>query len=440
MTIRSAPIALAMGAALLFAPAGIASAQRAKASVAGAKKQIAAASPAPARSCLDTVATITPARLDERHLIYVEQETVVPNRDGRILVAGAPAFVWRNSADRYDLLALDSLFGMIIEPTSSHVRAIPSPLPGRVLKGMRAAPLSDGWWLVTFAEVDSIHTPRRPKVLAMWAGETNGSSWRALEKLPAVSDTLDPLRFSALALSDGRVRLAAIARRDWQRRVVLFSRDAGRWTVHPYALGTSEYAAIAATPLLDLLAVARPDTTAVREDHNSLFLYTKAPTDTVWMPHRRIWRGGMDPVQQPMFAGAANRPLLVWVAGPLLRARGAWALSLPTIADSAGEPTLMLANASSLAGSSRGDAGVIATYDRGSPTRDIRVFEYREPLRVSLVLSKQSEYQGLLGATLTPDRLVLIASKAGQPPRDPAVISMLETYAWRCPIADARSP
>ena len=100
----------------------------------------------------------------------------------------------------------------------------------------------------------------------------------------------------------------------------------------------------------------------------------------------------------------------------------------------------MRAYVSDLVASSLGDAGVIATYDRGGPTRDIRVFEYHEPLRVSLVLSKPSEYRGLFGAALTPDRLVLIASKAGQPPRDPAVISMLETYAWRCPIADARSP
>ena len=137
-------------------------------------RPIATAAPKPARSCLDTTATIVPARLDEQHLIYVEQETVEANRDGRILVAGAPVFVWRNAGDRYDLLGLDSLFGMIIEPTSNFVRAIPSPLPGHVLKGMRAAPLSDGWWLVTFAEVDSLHTSRRPKVIAMWVGETDG--------------------------------------------------------------------------------------------------------------------------------------------------------------------------------------------------------------------------------------------------------------------------
>ena len=74
----------------------LAAAQRApKATVAGAERPIATASPKPARSCLDTAATIVPARLDDQHLIYVEQETVVANRDGRVLVAGAPVYVWR---------------------------------------------------------------------------------------------------------------------------------------------------------------------------------------------------------------------------------------------------------------------------------------------------------------------------------------------------------
>ena len=442
---RRAPYVIAAALALVSTPTGSAAAQRAKARAVGRPSARpsakAMASPAPARACLDTSATIVPARLDDRHLIYVEQETVVPNRDGRILVAGAPVYVWRNAGDRYDLLGLDSLFGMIIEPTSSFVRAIPSPLPGRVLKGMRAAALPDGWWLVTFAEVYSVQKPRKPNVIAMWAGETDGSSWRAVEKLPAVADTLEPLYFSALALGDGRVRLAAIARRDWQRRVVVFSRDEGRWAVRAHDMGLAMFAAIATTPASDVIAVVRPDTTLRVEDHSSLFVYTKAPRDTLWTPHARVWRGGMDhPAHQPLLVGEISRPLLLWPTGPIFRSATVWALSLATIPDSTVTPTAMNAFVSDLAASSLGDAGIIATYDRGGPTRDIRVFEYHEPLHVALVLSKPSGYRGIFGAALTANRAVLIASQAGQPPRDPAVISMLETYAWRCPIADARSP
>jgi len=436
---RDATFVAATAVAFVLAPTDRAAAQRSAKKTVGAERRIAGTAPK-ARSCIDTAATIVPARLDEKHLIYVEQETVEANRDGRILVAGAPVFVWRNAGERYDLLGLDSLFGMIIEPSSSFVRGIPSPMPGHVLKGMRAAPLSDGWWLVTFAEVDSLHTQRRPKVLAMWAGETDGASWRAVERLPAVADTLDALRFSALAMHDGRVRLAAVVRRDWQRRVVLFSRDDGRWTALAYDMGLSEYAAVLPTATSDMLAIARPDTTLSVVDHNSLFLYTKSPADTLWTPHPRLWRGGLDPVQQQLFVRDASRPLLLWLTGPLFRARAAWALSLATIPDRAPDPIPMVTYASDLVAASLGDAGVIATYDRGGSTREIRIYEYHEPLRISLMLSKPSEYRGILGAALTKDRVVLVASKAAQPPRDPAVISVLETHAWRCSIADARSP
>src|SRR5687768_1470521 len=75
-------------------------------------------------SCLDTSATIVPARLDARHLIYVEQETVVGQEDGRVLVAGNPVFVWRDRGNGFDLLARDSLFGMVID-TGAVVRGIP---------------------------------------------------------------------------------------------------------------------------------------------------------------------------------------------------------------------------------------------------------------------------------------------------------------------------
>ena len=90
--------------------------------------------------------------------------------------------------------------------------------------------------ILTFGDTEPLKaleaiTARRPNVIAMWVGETDGSSWRALEKLPAVSDTIDPRRFSALAVRDGRVRLAVPVSRDWRRRVVLFARDTGRWTV-----------------------------------------------------------------------------------------------------------------------------------------------------------------------------------------------------------------
>jgi hypothetical protein len=439
-TARRAAVFAAMAGTLAVAMRpGIATAQQSR-PTASVRPHAMPTIPQPERRCLDTAATIVPARLDDEHLIYVEQETVVANRDGRILVAGAPVFVWRHAGDHYDLLGLDSLFGMVVEPTSKFVRPVPSPLPGRAVDGIRAVALTDGWWLVAFAEVLPNKTSIRPRVVGMWTGETDGTNWRAVEKLPPVSDTLDVMRLSELALGDGRVRLAAPVRRGWRRRVVLFSRDDGRWTVRDYDLGLTDDVAIAATESSDVLAVVRPDTTVGGEDHNSLFVYSKSPSDTNWAPHPRLWRGGSNPVHKPLFAGDSRHPLLLWRTGPMFRATSAWVLSLTAISDRGAAPVPLQTYVGNMTASSLGDAGVIAIHDDVAPTRDLRLFEYHAPLRVNAVLSKATEYRGLLGMALTASRVVLIASKAAQPPRDPAVISMIETHAWRCPISDTRSP
>src|SRR5687767_4331328 len=74
---RRIAIALCVAAVGALAPALRLSAQ--------SKDSVAAPKAAPFR-CLDTTATIVPARLDDRHLIYVEQQTVVGQKDGRVLV------------------------------------------------------------------------------------------------------------------------------------------------------------------------------------------------------------------------------------------------------------------------------------------------------------------------------------------------------------------
>jgi hypothetical protein len=204
--------------------------------------------------------------------------------------------------------------------------------------------------------------------------------------------------------------------------------------------GLTDDVAIASTTSTDVLAVVRPDTTVSGKERNSLFLYTKAPADTLWTAYPRLWRGGTNPVHEPRLVNAAGKPLLFWVTGPMFHANSAWALSLATIPDSSATPIPMAATASTMVVSSLGDAGLVATFDRGSPTGDLRLFEYHEPLAVNLVLSKATEYRGIMGIALTSGRAVLIASKPATPPRDPAVVSMIETRAWRCPIADARSP
>ena len=194
-------------------------------------------------------------------------------------------------------------------------------------------------------------------------------------------------------------------------------------------------------PTSDLLAVARPDTTASRRGSQlALPLHEGADGYALDAASSPLARRERSRTAAAVRWRCAVEPLLLWATGPMFRARSAWALSLATIPDSAPRrfrcsPTSATWWHRRLATPASSPRTIAA-----ARRRDIRVFEYHEPLRVSLVLSKPSEYRGLFGAALTSNRVVLIASKAGQPPRDPAVISMLETYAWRCPIADARSP
>src|SRR5206468_6389082 len=113
--------------------------------------------------------------------------------------------------------------------------------------------------------------------------------------------------------------LAASGRRAWRRRVVLLSGDNGQWPARADDFGLADAIAVASTASSDLLAAVRPDTT-LREDDNSLFLYTEAPTDTLWTAHPRLWRGGTNPVHEPRFADDAGKPLLLWVTGPMFHA------------------------------------------------------------------------------------------------------------------------
>ena len=142
--------------------------------------------------------------------------------DGRVLVAGNPVFVWRDRGNGFDLLARDSLFGMVID-SGAVVRGIPSPLPGRHLDAVRAAAMPDGWWLVVFAEVVPSEPSAIPPVIAMWTGETDGKNWRGLRTLPLIADSLNVPYMSPLAWRDGRARIVVPFQRDHQRGVVLYS-------------------------------------------------------------------------------------------------------------------------------------------------------------------------------------------------------------------------
>jgi hypothetical protein len=380
--------------------------------------------------CMDTAATAAPARLDAEHLIYVEQETVVSQRDDRVLVAGNPVFVWRDRGDRYDLLGLDSLFGMVIEPSLS-VHAIPKPMNGRSFDGMRAAALPDGWWLVTFAEVVPTQTPTRPTVIGMWTGETDGTRWRSLQKLPMIADSIETWGISALAWRDGRARLAVPFMHDHRRMIVLYALDEGRWSARIDTLGFMSYVALALSPSRDLMAVVRPLET-VDSDDNSLFLYTKSPRDSIWTNSAQIVRGRDDPVRDPLFSGEHPRVLSWRRTSATSRSAEAWFATVSQNGDSISTPTNLATGATLTSLASRSGHAILAIADRVWPNPTLQFVELGE----SSPIAKQSmhtNYRSLIGLELTHANVVLIAARAAATPRDPVVVSILQTHAWRCP-------
>jgi hypothetical protein len=385
---------------------------------------------APAGLCLDSAATTTPARLDSLHLAYVEQETVVVGSDDRILVAGNPVFVWRRAVSGWDLLARDSLFGIVIDSGRTTVHAIPTPLPGRTLDGIRAVALPGGWWLVVFADVVPTSTGIHPPVVSMWAGETDGAHWRRVERLPAVRDSLDVTSVSRLDLREGRALFAVKTKRDRHRRVVVFARDGGRWAATDHAFGTADYVTVGSTRSHDLLAVVRLDTTE-RSDANSLFLYAKAPAETAWRQVTRVSRGLGAPVHDPQLVPDDEEPLLVWRTEDAAGRTEGW-----MIPASGRGPTRSPMHFGSgirvVESSARGRSAVIATTDLLKPST-AQLFEVHRPERIARVSSRVTSFAGLTSVALTRDRAVVIQSQPGSSSRDPAVISLLETHAWRCP-------
>jgi hypothetical protein len=382
--------------------------------------------------CMDSVATVTPARLDAKHLIYVEQETVVAQRDGRVLVAGRPVFVWRDDGDHYEMLPVDSLFGIVIDSTSSSVRAVPSPFPGRPLDGMRAAALPDGWWLVTFADVIPAKMPRPPIVTQMWAGETDGTRWRRLRKLPTISDSISTMEMSALAYRDGRARLAALTPKHGFKYADIYSLDHDQWSVKSENLRYATYVDVAVSPTHDLMAVVRPSEKA-ESDINSLFLFAKAAADSVWTQKAWIVVGGEHAVRDPRFSGSRSR-LLSWRRTSDDGSNwDAWFATIDDGGDSVGAVTHVSPGAIEVGAASSGAHQVWAVFDRARWTRPTLRMVERGPSADLAVVERVTDYAGLIGVAIARNRVVVIASQPSTDPRDPQVISVIRTYTWRCP-------
>jgi hypothetical protein len=393
-----------------------------------------------AKSCIAGPAIITPARLDSVHRIYVEQEVVSAQRDGRVLVAGKPIYLWRSKGEGFEHVEQDSIIGIVID-TSFGARALTSPLPGRAIAGLRAAPMDDGWWVLTFAEVIPARIPKEPLILAMWSGETDGAQWRSVERLPAVSDSMATWSMSPLLWDRGRTTLAVPARLlspgRIDDRIVFFERRNGKWTTESRDFGMRSYVAVGASATHEILAVVRSEVTD-RADRNSLFTYVRRIGDSAWVQHSRLVRGGGHrPSRDPTLHRDGDGVVLSWrVSDDARGVEEAWYTRLEANGDTTFGNVKLADQASVMYPTIRDGRG--AWILMGALPEDgremLKLIEYDGTRHPSSLRISSSPYRGLLGIALTKSRLVLIGSRESLPERtDPLVSTIVHAFPWRCP-------
>lgn len=372
------------------------------------------------------------AVIERGRLAYVEPASFRTNRRGRSLLVGTPSYVWGRS-EIGPTAAKDSLLGLILE-ANGEMRGLVSPFPGKAIAAVRSAPLADEWWAVVFVEVRAGRRIQDDAVaLAMWYGETDGRSWRALAPLPSTKDSLSVEGVSEIAAVNGRLLIAVPAWRGRNKRIVTYERLGSRWTVNSEASPPISYLALGATGTRDILLIVRADSLEAR-DHNSLFVSTKAPQDTIWRPGSRLVRGEEHPVHHPTVTSQRAGLLVSWLQQDgASRSRSAWFMSLGEYGEVATGPERLAGDVISQANVATGDGAVWALTLDGhsrSPRAALRL-EWRTAGQSSGA-TFESPFKTVLAVSLRDGQLTVTGPRPSASPQEPPVVSMFVTLPWRC--------
>jgi hypothetical protein len=236
---------------------------------------------------------------------------------------------------------------------------------------------------------------------------------------------------SVLAWRDGRARLLVPFKRDHRRHVVLYSLDRGTWTATLNDFGLLSFVALRLTPERDLLAVVRAIEDSI-PDGNSLFLYEKRPSENAWKEKRLIVRSGQEPVLDPVFGGTDTNVLTWRRSRNHQREWDAWFTTYDERSDSIAAPVHLATDAVEIAVASDTGHLLWAISNREWPDPVVQLLEWDNANSVARLV-RNTRYRGLFGLTILPRHLVLIAAESAASPRDPGVVSVIETHTWRCP-------
>jgi hypothetical protein len=132
-----------------------------------------------------------------------------------------------------------------------------------------------------------------------------------------------------------------------------------------------------------------------------------------------------------MFSGDRNR-ILTW-----RRTNDAqlhwdqWFATVDSRGDSIGTITMVAPESIESAVDSRGTHHVWAIHDRSGPITTFQIVESDGSSDVRRRVAA-TDYAGLIGVAMTQRRVVVIASRPSSDPRAPQVVSVIQTYTWRC--------
>ncbi|HEX7238894.1 MAG TPA: hypothetical protein VF263_01400 [Longimicrobiaceae bacterium] len=258
----------------------------------------------------------TPLAIEDGRLLYVEPAAFSVSR-GEVLLAGTPNFLARlDRGGRVTGMASDSVLGAVVARDGKG-RAVPSPIDGRLVNGLRAAALEGGGWAVVFAEVRPYTGDSRPDTaVRLWHGVYDGRRWVRLEELPLPPHrTLHPHHSSQLVrrgdtLSWAMTMTAPVPGVLPGNGIVLYERRGGRWSYEAVPTFHSEAELARSDTLGLLLVVVQPDSTARGGDGNSLFLWARRPA---WRRLRRIVHGYAEGrVYDPSLTATNGEGVLSW--------------------------------------------------------------------------------------------------------------------------------
>ena len=246
--------------------------------------------------------------------LYVEPVVMEASPNGDVLLAGTYNYLFgQNPRGEWVRVADDSVFGAVLPRGGGPARIVPSPVPSRLLNGVRAVALGESRWAVVFAEVSPWKEGMRPDSAArLWYGVVDSGRWTTLERLPMPAGvTLRPALASSLVKKGDNMAWAMTLDPPGElRRILLYERRGGRWSyeVIPTSHAQVQLAYSDTLGLVLALAQANP---ALKVDSNSLLFWVRQPT---WKPLRVVVPGALEEVYNPSVDLSAPEGVVTWRA------------------------------------------------------------------------------------------------------------------------------